>query len=73
MQCFSFYSPNKFNPIGRIPPDESIYTGISIDPKLAILYKKSVLDSVNANTYTQNQLYSYVANNPMKYRCINFK
>jgi len=73
MQCFPFYSPNKVNPTGRIPPNSAIYTGITIDPALSLVYKTTVIDSINSNTLTQNQLYSYVANNPMRYRCISFK
>ena len=70
MQCFPFYSPNKFNPIGRIPPSRTIYEGIPIDPLVPIKYKNNVLDSINVNTYTQNQLYSYASVNSLRYSCL---
>ena len=68
MRCFPFYNPNKPPPIGRIPfnafipPSSLVYD--------ANTYKTQVISSVNANTYTQNQLYSYAVLTETPYACL---
>lgn len=73
MQCFPFYKPQQTNPIGRIPPNRLMYEGIAINPESILLYKNEVINSINANTYTQNQVYSYASTNQFRYICLQFK
>ena len=73
MQCYPFYKPQQSSPIGRIPPNSAIYNGIPYNPLLPIEYKTTVLNAPNANTYTQNQLYSYAAQTQSRYICLLFK
>ena len=55
--------PQEPNLLGRIPPNSCIYNGIPYDPLLKVKYKNTVIDSINANTNTQKQLYSYLQRN----------
>ena len=59
--------PQDPNPLGRIPPNSSIYYGIPYNPLLKVKYKNKVIDSINANTNTQKQLYSSLQRNHHTY------
>jgi hypothetical protein len=73
MRCYQFYKPQQTNPTGRIPPNRLIYEGVPIQPEVEVAYKNSVVDSVNANTYTKNQAYSYASQTQTRYSCLILK